>query len=35
LATVGVIHLIGLNCRPDQDEKFNRWYNENHVPELM
>ncbi len=35
MATVGVIHLVGLNCRPDQDEKFNRWYNESHVPELM
>lgn len=30
-----VIHILGLDCRPDQDEKFNRWYNDVHIPDLL
>ena len=30
-----VIHMVGIHCRPDQEEKVNRWYNEQHIPDLM
>ncbi|MFC1872572.1 hypothetical protein ACFLYV_02495 [Chloroflexota bacterium] len=35
MKTNGIIHVLGLSCRPDQDEKFNKWYNEQHVPDLL
>ncbi len=28
-------HMVGINCAPELDEKFNKWYNETHVPMLM
>lgn len=30
-----LIHLVGIRCKPEAEEKFNRWYNEVHVPMLM
>ena len=27
--------IVGLHCRPDQEEKFNKWYNERHIPDLL
>lgn len=30
-----VINIVGTNCRPDQEEKFNKWYNERHIPDLL
>ena len=30
-----VIHFVGLHCPPDQEVKFNKWYNEKHVPDLL
>jgi hypothetical protein len=30
-----VIHIVGLSCRSDQEEKFNKWYNERHIPDLL
>ncbi len=30
-----VISIVGNRCRPDQDEKLNRWYNERHIPDLL
>lgn len=30
-----VIQITGLRCRPDQEEKLNKWMNETHMPDLM
>ncbi|MFH1382899.1 MAG: DUF4286 family protein [Chloroflexota bacterium] len=30
-----VIHVRGLGCRPDQEEKLNKWYDEIHISDLM
>jgi hypothetical protein len=29
------IYLAGLQCSPELDAKFNKWYNETHVPLLF
>ena len=29
------IHMVGMICPPEKEEKFNQWYNEKHVPALM
>lgn len=31
----GVIVLGGTDCAPGQDEQYNRWFNEVHIPMLM
>jgi hypothetical protein len=30
-----VINIVGTQCQPKDEEKFNKWYNEVHVPMLM
>jgi len=30
-----VIHMVGMTCSPETEERFNKWYNEKHVPGLM
>jgi hypothetical protein len=30
-----VIHLVGNRCRPDVEDKLNRWMDEIHIPMLM
>lgn len=30
-----VIHIVGQSCRPDQEEKLSRWYEEVHIPQLL
>lgn len=30
-----VIQITGVTCRPDQEEKLNKWMNERHMPDLM
>lgn len=30
-----VIHIVGTRCKPEQEEKFNRWYEEVHIPMLF
>jgi antibiotic biosynthesis monooxygenase (ABM) superfamily enzyme len=30
-----VINIVASKCRPDQEAKFNKWYNEIHIPMLM
>lgn len=30
-----VVHLVGTQCRPDAEDKFNQWYNEVHIPMLL
>lgn len=31
----GVISIVAVNCRTDQEEKLNKWYNERHIPDLL
>ena len=30
-----VIHIVGTRCKPEQEEKFNKWYDEIHIPLLF
>jgi hypothetical protein len=30
-----LLHFSGIDCQPDQREKFNRWYDETHIPMLL
>lgn len=30
-----VIWTVGLQCRPEDDEKFNQWYDDVHLPMLL
>ena len=30
-----VLHIAASECRPDVEEKFNKWYNEVHIPSVM
>ncbi len=30
-----VIWTVGLQCRPEDEDRFNRWYDEVHVPMLL
>jgi len=30
-----VINIVGTRCHPDDDAKFNKWYDEVHIPMLM
>jgi len=35
MADKGLINVRGMNCRPELDEKFNKWYNGVHIPMLI
>ena len=30
-----VIHIVGTQCRPEDEARFNKWYNEVHIPMLL
>jgi quinol monooxygenase YgiN len=30
-----IIKIVGTQCQPADDEKFNKWYNEVHIPMVM
>ncbi len=30
-----IIHVVGTECPPEMEEKFDRWYSERHVPDLL
>jgi hypothetical protein len=30
-----VVSIVGVSCRPDQDDKLNDWYNNRHIPDLL
>ena len=32
METKPVINIIGTRCRPEDEEKFNKWYDEIHIP---
>jgi len=35
MATTPIINIIATHCRPEVEEKFNRWYDEIHIPLLL
>ena len=35
METKPVINIVGTRCRPEDEEKFNKWYEEVHVPLLL
>ncbi len=35
MKTKSVINIVGTICPPEGEEKFNKWYNEKHVPDLL
>jgi len=35
LGSEPVMFVVGTQCHPDDDEKFNNWYNETHIPMLL
>ena len=35
MTTARIINIIATECRPEDDEEFNKWYNEVHIPMLM
>ena len=30
-----VMHVVGTECPPEMEEKFDTWYSERHVPDLL
>jgi len=30
-----IIHIVAIQCPPETDVKFNKWYNEIHIPMLL
>lgn len=35
MAKTALIHMVGTRCPPDKEARFDTWYNERHVPDLM
>ncbi len=35
METGRVINIVASECQPDQEAKFNKWYNEIHIPMLL
>ena len=35
MGTKPIIHIVATQCQPEAEEKFNRWYNEVHIPLLL
>jgi antibiotic biosynthesis monooxygenase (ABM) superfamily enzyme len=35
VAKASIINIVATECEPDKDAKFNRWYNDVHIPMLM
>ena len=35
METKPVIYLVATQCPPEKEEKFNKWYNEVHIPLLL
>ena len=30
-----ILHIVGTQCRPEDEARFNEWYNEVHIPMLL
>ena len=35
METKPIIHIVGTRCRPEDEEKFNKWYDEIHIPLVL
>jgi uncharacterized protein (TIGR02118 family) len=35
MAKARIINIVATQCTPENDAKFNKWYNEVHIPMLM
>jgi uncharacterized protein (TIGR02118 family) len=35
MADKPIINIVATQCQPTDDEKFNKWYNEVHIPMLL
>ena len=35
METKPIIYIVATQCHPENEEKFNRWYNEIHIPMLL
>ncbi len=35
MAKTRIINIVATECAPENDAKFNKWYNEVHIPMLM
>jgi len=35
METGRVLNIVATECEPDQEAKFNKWYNEVHIPMLL
>ena len=35
MARKPVLNIVTTQCQPDEEEKFNKWYNEIHVPMML
>lgn len=35
MGTKPIIYIVATRCQPEAEEKFNRWYNEVHIPLLL
>lgn len=35
METKPIIHIVATRCQPEDEEKFNRWYDEIHIPLLL
>ena len=35
METKPIIHLVAADCRPEHEAKFNKWYNDIHIPMLL
>ena len=35
METKPIINIVGTRCRPEDEEKFNKWYAEVHIPMLL
>ena len=35
METKPIIHIVGTQCRPEDEAKFNKWYDEIHTPLLL
>ena len=35
MADKKLIHIVGTRCKPEVDAKFNKWYEEVHIPLLL
>ncbi|MFC2038361.1 DUF4286 family protein [Chloroflexota bacterium] len=35
METARVLNIVGIECQPDQETRFNKWYDEVHIPMVL